>query len=55
MSSLTAMGTSSTEFEPGPDFRRCLDTAGQIDLQLPAFLPIWKKIEARMWVEELLG
>lgn len=43
VSSLTAMGTSSTEFEPGPDFQRCLDTAGQVDLQLPAFLPIWKK------------
>lgn len=32
------METSSTEFEPGPGFWSCLDTAGQVDLKLPAFL-----------------
>lgn len=59
MTSLTAMETSSTEFEPTTGFWRCLDTAGQVDLKLPAFLHTIGHFgvrvgEARMWVEELL-
>lgn len=60
MSSSTAMETSSTEFEPGPGFWSCLDTAGQVDLKLPAFLHTIGHFgvridEARMWGRSCLG
>lgn len=59
MSSLTAMETSSTGFEPGPGVWRGLDTVGQVDLRMPAFLYTTGHFgvrvdEARMWGEELL-
>lgn len=57
---MTAMETSSTEFEPGPGVWRGLDTAGQGDLKLPAFLHTAGHFgvrvdEARMWWRSYLG